>query len=98
MHVLGIDSFEAVKKRMSTMRWKRLQRLSYLIFFLTYVHLALMLAPEAISGGSAAIVSAMAYTAVFGLYLVLRLWCRGCDLSESGTSTHGERAICGECA
>ncbi len=70
--VLGITSFNAVKKRMHTEAWKKLQRLAYPFFMLTYVHLLLMLAPSALHGGIAAQASVAVYSVVFLAYAALR--------------------------
>lgn len=71
--VLGVTSFNVVKKRMRTESWKRLQRWAYVFFGLVYVHLMLMLAPAASRGGQAAIASVAVYTVVFGAYAVFRV-------------------------
>lgn len=71
--VLGVTSFAFVKRSMSTVRWKRLQRLAYLFFGLVYVHLVLMMAPSAVHGATGAVLSIAAYTVVFGAYAVLRV-------------------------
>lgn len=41
--VLGVTSFNLVKRRMRTETWKKVQKLAYPFFLLTYVHLLLML-------------------------------------------------------
>ena len=71
--VLGVTSFNTVKRRMRTDSWKRLQRWAYVFFGLVYVHLMLMLAPAASRGGEAAVATVAVYTVVFGLYAVLRV-------------------------
>ena len=71
--VLGVTSFHFVKRRMKTATWKRIQRLAYPFFLLTYAHLVFMLAPSALGGGSAAVVGVAVYTVVFVAYAVLRL-------------------------
>ena len=71
--VLGVTSFNAVKKRMRTETWKRVQKLAYPFFLLVYVHLLLMLAPSALHGGIAATTSVAVYSVVFAAYVVLRL-------------------------
>ena len=73
--VLGATSLRAVKRRMTPSRWKRVQLLAYPFYAFIYVHAALMLGPSAFSGSAPAIQGLAAYTAVFLLYLVLRL-CR----------------------
>lgn len=71
--VLGVTSFNAVKRRMRTETWKNVQRLAYPFFLLVYAHLLLMLAPSALHGGIAATASVAVYSAVFAAYIVLRL-------------------------
>lgn len=71
--VLGVTSFNVVKRRMSKEVWKRVQRWAYPFFGLVYVHLMLMLLPSAVRGGAAAQASVAVYTVVFGLYAVLRI-------------------------
>lgn len=71
--VLGVTSFNAVKRRMRAESWKHVQLLAYPFFGLVYVHLMLMLLPSALQGGAAAQVSVAVYSAVFVLYAVLRI-------------------------
>ena len=73
LFVLGVTSFRAVKRRMTRRSWTAVQRLSYLFFGLVFVHLMLMLAPAAMSGGLEALVSAAVYTALFSGYAVARI-------------------------
>ena len=63
--VLGVTSFNLVKRRMRTETWKKVQKLAYPFFLLTYVHLLLMLAPSALHGGVAATTSVAVYSIVF---------------------------------
>ena len=70
--LLGVTSFQFVKRRMHTETWKKVQRLAYPFFALTYVHLLLMLAPSALHGGIAAGTSVAVYSVVFIGYFVLR--------------------------
>ncbi len=71
--VLGVTSFNSVKRRMSKEAWVKLQKWAYVFFGLTYVHLMLMLAPFAIQGATTAMASVAVYTAVFGVYAVARI-------------------------
>ena len=71
--VLGITSFQAVKKHMRTETWKRVQKFAYLFFGLVYVHLVLMLLPSALAGGAAAQTTVGIYTVAFGGYAVARI-------------------------
>lgn len=90
MVALGVTSFEFVKRRMKADSWKKLQRLAYVFFGLTYVHLALMLLPSAVSGGAAAVQSVAVYTVVFLAYAVARVvrW----RIDTQGPSTRSEDA------
>lgn len=71
--VLGVTSFNVVKKRMRADVWKRVQVWAYPFFGLVYVHLMLMLLPSALRGGAPAQVSVVVYSAVFLGYAVLRV-------------------------
>lgn len=71
--VLGVTSFEFLKRRMKTRSWVHLQYLAYAFYGLTYVHILLTLLPPALSGGNAALVSVIVYTVVFVPYVALRL-------------------------
>ncbi len=73
MAVLGVTSCSGVKARMSAQAWTRVQKWSYVFFGLTYVHVLAMLLPSALSGGAAAVQSVAVYSAVFGVYAVLRI-------------------------
>lgn len=70
--VLGVTSFNFVKKRMHTDTWKKVQKLAYPFFLLVYVHLLLMLAPSALHGGIAATTSVAVYSVAFLAYIALR--------------------------
>lgn len=71
--VLGVTSFNFLKKRMSTKTWIKIQKWAYPFWALVYVHLMLMLAPSAMRGGQAAIISVVVYTLSFGIYAVWRI-------------------------
>lgn len=70
--VLGVTSFNVVKRRMRTETWKKVQLLAYPFFLLVYAHLLLMLLPSALHGGIAATASVAVYSAVFIGYIVAR--------------------------
>ncbi|MEC4271611.1 ferric reductase-like transmembrane domain-containing protein [Adlercreutzia sp. R25] len=72
MIALFVTSFLAVKHRMKAAAWKAAQRLAYPFYLLTYVHLALLLMPSALSGSQVATVSIIVYSLVAGAYVVLR--------------------------
>ena len=72
MAVLWVTSAKRVKHAMTAVNWKRVQRLAYPFYLLTYVHLALLLMPSAAAGNSVAVLSIAVYSAVVGAYAVLR--------------------------
>lgn len=71
---LTITSFKAVKRRMSAVSWKRLQRFAYLFWGLVFVHVLLILGPSAASGAATAIESIVVYAALFAAYAILRIY------------------------
>ena len=73
MAVLWVTSAKRVKHAMTAVNWKRVQRLAYPFYLLTYVHLALLLMPSAAAGNSVAVLSIAVYSIVMGAYVVLRL-------------------------
>ena len=73
MAVLWVTSFSEVKHAMKAASWKRVQRLAYPFYVLTYVHLALLLMPSALAGNDVAVLSIAVYSIVMGAYVVLRL-------------------------
>ncbi len=84
--VLGVTSFNFVKKRMHARTWKRVQLLAYPFSLLTYVHLMFMLAPSALAGGASSMVGIAVYSAVFVAYLALRLWRHAVDRKAEAVS------------
>lgn len=71
--VLGVTSFDFVKKSMTANTWKKIQKWAYLFYALAYAHLVLILLPAAASGGMNAIENCISYTVVFGVYAVVRV-------------------------
>lgn len=71
--VLGVTSFNVVKKYMKKETWKRVQMLAYPFWGLVYVHLLLMLLPSAMRGGAAAQIGVGVYSVVFLGYAILRI-------------------------
>ncbi len=70
---LAITSRNSVKGKMAVASWKKLQKLSYAFYGLTYVHIVLMLVPTISSTGQRAALSLVIYTALFGVYAVMRV-------------------------
>ncbi len=71
--ILGVTSFQFVKKHMQRTTWKKVQWWAYPFFALTYVHLLCLLLPSALRGGIAAKVSVAMYSVIFIGYFVLRI-------------------------
>lgn len=90
--VLGVTSFNFLKKRMSTKSWIKIQKWAYPFWALVYVHLMLMLAPSAMRGGQAAIVSVVVYTLSFGIYAVWRITRAVLD-KKANEALDGEAAV-----
>ncbi len=86
MLVLGITSFQGVKRRMNAASWIKLQKWAYLFYALVYVHLIVLLAPAGLSGADGTSAEGIiVYTAVFGIYAVLRI---GKALSDRKDTRH----------
>lgn len=62
-------SFRCVRSRMKAADWKRLQRLAYVFFGLTYVHIMVLFVPKFEKKW----LDILLYTVLFGVYLVLRV-------------------------
>ena len=73
MLLLGITSFRTIRARMNPATWKKVQRLAYPFFILIYVHIALLLLPPAMHGGTGARDNLIIYTIIILLYSILRL-------------------------
>jgi DMSO/TMAO reductase YedYZ heme-binding membrane subunit len=70
---LFITSFPSVRKRMSALRWKRLQKLAYPFYFLLYLHVALLFVDGLIQYGHGNYIVGLAvYTLIYGSYAALR--------------------------
>ncbi|WAW14569.1 ferric reductase-like transmembrane domain-containing protein [Peptostreptococcus equinus] len=69
MIILMVTSFKCVRKKMSGLTWKRVQRLAYPFFLLIYVHvMALYVAKY-----NKKVLDMIIYTLIFGLYVFFRL-------------------------
>ncbi|QUK39613.2 FMN-binding protein [Treponema pallidum] len=73
MSILAVTSFKVVRRRMGAKTWKRVQRLAYLFYGLTYVHLSFILLPTALRGYIPSVVSYVLYTVIFATYALLRV-------------------------
>ncbi len=66
---LFLTSFQCIRKKMKPKSWKNLQRLAYPFYYLIYVHVMVLYAPNA----KEHIFDIVVYTAIYALYTVLRL-------------------------
>ena len=73
MLVLGVTSFQVVKRAMNASAWIKLQKTAYIFYGALYLHIILILLPPALQGSSAAIESVIVYSVVFLAYAVLRV-------------------------
>ena len=69
---LFITSFKTVRKKMNPRSWKKLQRLAYIFYALTYVHIILLSYPRAQQGNPVTIFNIVVFTVVFLVYGALR--------------------------
>ena len=71
---LFITSFRFARKRMSALRWKRLQRLAYPFYLLLYLHVLVLFIDGLIQyGHENYIVGILVYTLIYGSYAGFRL-------------------------
>lgn len=73
LSALAVTSVNAVRKRMKSATWKRVQMLAYPFYVLVYVHLALILVPLASTFEQKAFFSIIVYTAIAGGYVIIRV-------------------------
>ncbi|MBB6713364.1 ferric reductase-like transmembrane domain-containing protein [Clostridium gasigenes] len=66
---LFITSLKKIKRKMDWHKWKQLQRTSYLFYFITYIHILLIL----LSKKNIDWIKLITYTTIFALYAILRL-------------------------
>lgn len=70
---LLVTSFPAVRKKMKARAWKKLQRLAYWFYGLTYVHVMLLALSFLESGRKEYLWNVLLYSAVFWTYGILRV-------------------------
>ncbi|NTU89546.1 MAG: hypothetical protein HGA54_06545, partial [Actinobacteria bacterium] len=91
--LLGVTSFNFVKKHMKGTTWKKVQKLSYPFFILVYLHVLFMLLPSALHGGIAAVISVTVYSVIFIGYIILRLVRRSLDMREGEIDENSSVAL-----
>jgi DMSO/TMAO reductase YedYZ heme-binding membrane subunit/uncharacterized protein with FMN-binding domain len=70
---LFVTSFPQVRKKMDSRSWKRLQRLAYGFYGLTYIHVMVLSIPYARQGKGGYSLTVAAYSAVFLVYAAMRV-------------------------
>lgn len=93
--VLTVTSLHAVRNRMSAHGWKRLQRFSYVMVVLVFVHVVFVLGRSAFSGDfNASTLSIIVYGAVIVVYAVLRVlkWRRDATRRDARESAEAQAA------
>lgn len=70
---LTITSFMKVRRKMNPVKWKNLQRWSYLFYALIYVHVCTLFTKQILSGHASYGRDLAIYTFVFGYYAVKRI-------------------------
>ncbi len=70
---LTITSFIKVRRKMNPVKWKNLQRWSYLFYALIYVHVCTLFTKQILSGHASYGRDLAIYTFVFGYYAVKRV-------------------------
>lgn len=70
---LFITSFIRIRRKMNGKKWKKLQRLAYVFYGLTYVHVVLLIMPQVLRQRTWYVVNFILYTAIYLGYLVCRL-------------------------
>ena len=70
---LTITSFMKVRRKMNPVKWKNLQRWSYLFYALIYVHVCTLFTKQTLSGHASYGRDLAIYTFVFGYYAVKRV-------------------------
>ncbi len=93
--VLTVTSFHAVRNRMSARGWKHLQRFSYVMVVLVFVHVVFVLGRSAFAGGfNASTLSVIVYGAVIVVYAVLRVlkWRRDARRHDAREAAAAEAA------
>ena len=70
---LFVTSFSKVRKSMNPRKWRKLQKLAYLFYGLTYLHVMLIMMPVAKSGNTTYIINVLVYSIVYLTYGAMRL-------------------------
>ena len=66
---LFVTSFKKVRRKMQGRKWRNLQRLAYIFYFIVYIHILLIL----LNGKEMDWLRLSSYTIIFAVYTILRL-------------------------
>jgi DMSO/TMAO reductase YedYZ heme-binding membrane subunit len=66
---LFVTSLKKVRKKMNVLQWKKLQRWAYIFYFLSYIHILIVL----LNDEEIDLVRLISYTIIFSSYSVLKL-------------------------
>ena len=69
---LLITSFTVIRKKMSAITWKKLQRFAYIFYIMIYLHILLLYVRGAIRGDSQSALNILMYSVVFLWYFICR--------------------------
>lgn len=71
---LFVTSFTVIRKKMNPKSWKKLQRLAYLFYLLTFIHILAFEMPKALRGVKGYALNVFVYFVVFVSYLFCRIF------------------------
>lgn len=71
---LFITSFKFIRKKMDAKKWKKLQRMAYVFYALTFLHIMAFEMPKARSGNIRYLLNVSVYFIVFASYLFCRIF------------------------
>jgi DMSO/TMAO reductase YedYZ heme-binding membrane subunit/uncharacterized protein with FMN-binding domain len=74
MAPLFVTSFTFIRKKMNPKSWKKLQRLAYLFYLLTFIHILAFEMPKALRGVKGYALNVFVYFVVFVSYLFCRIF------------------------
>ena len=80
--VLGVTSFRFVKRHMNIRSWRKLQSAAYIFYVLIFIHVACMLGPSAMHGGTTAVINLIVYSVILVSYMVLRILRARADMRD----------------
>lgn len=70
---LFITSFSCVRRKMKALKWKKLQRLAYVFYFLMYVHVLILNVPKVLDGQLYYLINVSIYSVIFFYYFQAKI-------------------------